>query len=97
MRVGESNGAEVSERNQGRTLLKVLNDPLRILLAQVSRGSESLGDGLASADVCDGRGAGGGRGSGDCDGDGVASLDCDTSEVGGEGREVFEPSCAIDP
>lgn len=50
--VGELDRAEVGKRNQGETLLKVLNDPLGIILAQVALSTgEGVGDRLSSGGV----------------------------------------------
>jgi hypothetical protein len=64
--VGEHDATEIGERNQGASLLEILNDPLGVLKAQSAGASEGLGDGLASGDVLNdslaGLGAAGGNG-----------------------------------
>jgi hypothetical protein len=57
-RTRPGDGTEVSERNHAVVALKVLDDPLGVLLAEARLAAEGVGDGLARADVGDGRRAG---------------------------------------
>lgn len=80
---GEGDSAEVSKRHQRPVGLKVLDDPLGIVLAQVAvhTTSEGVSDSLALGHVLDSRRASGLAGRINGDPDRVASGDGDAAEV----------------
>lgn len=80
----ELHRAIVGEADQGATLLKVLNDPLGVVLAQgVPLAGEGVGDALASGQVLDGGSSGGLAGSNNGALDRVSSRYGDAAEVNG--------------
>ena len=90
-RAGERDGAPVSEGDELATLLVVLDDPLRVLLAQRGLAGEGVRDRLAGAVVHERRRARRGRGRGDGRGDRVAGADVEAGEVGGASGVPLEP------
>lgn len=92
-RARELHGAEVGEGHERVALLKVLDDPLGVLLAELRARGERLAHGLAARHVLDHSGAGRRRGRGDGELDLVAGADGDAREVGGEVGEVLVPGC----
>lgn len=88
----ELDGAEVGEGHKRVTLLEVLDNPLRVLLAEPRARRERLADGLAAGDVLDDGGAGRGGRGGDGELNLITSADGDAREVGSEVGEVLVPS-----
>jgi hypothetical protein len=82
-RARERDSAEVRHRHQRRALLEVLDDPLRVLLAQRGSGRDRLGHALARRVVLDHGRARLGRRRSDGDGDRVAGGEGDAGEVVG--------------
>ena len=91
-RAGELDGAEVGEGHEGAALLEVLDDPLRVLLAELRARRERLADGLAAGDVLDDGGTGRGGRGGDGELNLITSADGEVREVGGEVGVVLVPS-----
>lgn len=75
--IGESDSAKVGERNKSTVLLKVLDDPLRVGLAQSARSTaiEGVGHRLASREVLNRGGASGSGGGVHRDIDHISSRD----------------------
>jgi hypothetical protein len=80
---GEGDGAKVSKRHQRTARLKVLNDPLGVVLAQIAIHTtiEGVCDRLAGVMVSDSRSASSIAARINADRDGVASVDGDAAEV----------------
>lgn len=81
---GEGNSAEVGEGNKGVILLEVLDDPLGIVLAQITINTtgEGVGNGLASGDVVNGSSTGGLGGGVNSDLDHITGGDSEVKVVG---------------
>ena len=90
-RARERDGAEVGERHEPAALLEVLDDPLRVLLAERRLARERVRDRLARRAVLERRRARGERRCRDCHSDLVARGERDAAEVDGGRREPFEP------
>lgn len=80
-RAGEGDGAKVGEGDERAAGLEVLDDPLRVVLAERRLARERVRHGLALRLVRDRRRAAGLRGRCDGHGDGVARGEGDTGEV----------------
>ena len=80
-RAGERNGAPVGERDEPAVLLEVLDDPLRVLLAERGLAAEAVRDLLAGGVVDERRGAARRGSCGDGRGDRVAGADFEAREV----------------
>ena len=92
--VTKGHGTKVPKWNLGNPLLKVFDDPLRILLTESKGRSEMLGNGLVGGQVLNDRCTRSpGRG---CDGglDNVTSVDGDAGEIAGVVGEPLVPSYA---
>ena len=90
-RAGEGDGAEVGEGNEGAALLEVLDDPLRVVLAERGLAGEGVRDGLPGRLVGDRRRAARLGSRGDRDGHSVAGGEADTGEVVGVVRVPLVP------
>ena len=77
----EGDGAKVGEGDERAALLVVLDDPLRVLLAQRRAGRDRLGHGLALGHVLDDCRARRGAARGDRELDGIAARERDAREV----------------
>lgn len=82
---GESHGAKVGKGNQGVILLKVLDDPLSVVLTQIAINtpSEAVGDRGTGAHVLNRGGTSGVAAGIDGDLDGITGRDGDVAEVVG--------------
>ena len=90
-RAGELNLSEVCERHELAAGREVLDDPLRVLLAEGRLTRERVRDGLARRVVRDRRLAGRLRGGSDGHLDLVAGLKADAGEVVRRRGEPFVP------
>ena len=93
--LGEGDGAKVRERHGLAIVLKVLDDPLSILLAQRHSRRDVLRDRLVGGEVDDGGRARGLVGGLDGEHDLVVRAERDAGEVESELREPLIPSCKL--
>ena len=92
---GEGDRAEVSKGHERVALLEVLDDPLRVLLAERAGRGDRLRHALAVAVVRDDRRAVGGGGCGDGQSDAVAGAEADAGEVVGVVGVPLVPCWAV--
>lgn len=80
---GEGDSSEVGEGNKGVVLLEILDNPLSIVLAEVSidTTSEAVGDRLAVGVVGDDSSSGSLGAGSDLGGDGVTGSNGDASKI----------------
>ena len=95
-RRGEDDGAEVGEGHERGALLEVLDDPLRVVLAERRLAGERVRDGLALGLVRDRRRAARLGRRGDRHGDDVARGEADAGEVVRVVGVPLIPSCAAE-